>query len=77
MTPSPRYPRRVCDACASRASSVDGRRLAFSNVSMSGGFAARLLDTGEELPGHDCFIDGVRCRADEDRFGGIVIEVAG
>jgi hypothetical protein len=26
--------------------------------------------------GHDCWIDGIRCYADEHRFGGIVIEIA-
>jgi hypothetical protein len=26
--------------------------------------------------GHDCWIDDIRCYADEHRFGGIVIEVA-
>lgn len=39
------------------------------------GFVAEYADTGEEYQGHDCFIDGVKCHADEARFGGIVIEV--
>ncbi|HET6880616.1 MAG TPA: hypothetical protein VFI31_10700 [Pirellulales bacterium] len=46
----------------------------FSNVDYAGGFAARYADTGEDYPSHECFIGGVRCRADEARFGGIVIE---
>ena len=32
-------------------------------------------DTGDSYDSHDCWIDGVACRADEARFGGIVIEV--
>lgn len=75
VEPSLRYPRCVCADCASRASSFDGRRLAFANTDVFGGFEARYADTGEPYDGHDCFIDGVRCRAGEARFGGIVIEV--
>jgi predicted RNA-binding Zn-ribbon protein involved in translation (DUF1610 family) len=73
---SSRYPRFVCPDCASRASSGDGRLLEFTNTDPSGGFAARYADTGESYDEHECFIDGIRCRADEARFGGIVIEVS-
>jgi hypothetical protein len=45
----------------------------FSNVSLSGGFVARYADTGEARESHVCFIDGVKCWADEARFGGIII----
>lgn len=75
MALNPRYPRAVCPDCAARAASADGRRLTFGNVSLSGGFAAVYADSGEPYPGHECFIDGVRCHADEARFGGIVVEV--
>lgn len=54
--------------------SEEGRALAFSNTDMSGGFAARYADTGERRDSAICFVDGVRCRAGEARFGGIVIE---
>jgi hypothetical protein len=46
----------------------------FSNVSLSGGFVARYADTGEARDSHVCFIGGVKCRADEARFGGIIIQ---
>lgn len=72
---SPRYPRRVCAACEARATAADGRRLTFGNQELSGGFVARYVDTGQEHPGHECFIDGIRCHADEARLGGIVVEV--
>ncbi len=70
-----RYPRYVCSSCASRACSADGRPLTFSNAGFDGGYVARYNDTGEPYDGHDCWIDGVACRANEARFGGIVIEV--
>ena len=72
---APRYPRCVCSECAGKAASQDGRALKFYNLSLSGGFGASYADTGEPYDSHDCFIDGIKCRADEARFGGIVIEV--
>jgi hypothetical protein len=35
------------------------------------------MDTGEEYPGRECFINGIRCEAEEARFGGIVIQAVG
>lgn len=74
VAPNPRYPRYLCRDCATRASAPDGRRLALFNTDFGGGFAARYADTDEPYPDHLCIVDGVRCRADEARFGGIVIE---
>ena len=71
---SERYPRYVCDSCFVKAADEDGRSLSFSNVSLSGGFAALYRDTHEERDSHVCYIDGVKCRADEAHFGGIVIQ---
>jgi len=72
---TPRYPRAVCSACAARAVSAEGRPLCFYNLDFSGGFAARYADTLEPYPENLCFIDGVKCLAEEARFGGIVIQV--
>jgi len=74
VQPSQRYPRHVCRDCFAEATDRAGRRLEFSNVGMSGGYAAHYPDTGEPYDSHDCWIRGIRCRADEARFGGIVIE---
>jgi hypothetical protein len=49
--------------------------LEFFNESPSGGFLAQYADIGSTYDGHECFIDGIRCHADEARFDGIVIEV--
>ena len=72
---SPRYPRYICPDCAHRAADEEGRSVEFYNESFSGGFMAKYADTGEKRESHICFIDGVKCRADEARFGGIVIQV--
>lgn len=75
VQPNPRYSRYLCEVCASDPRSADGRRVSFYNVSLSGGFAGRYNDSGESYNGHECFVGGIRCRADEARFGGIVIQV--
>lgn len=71
---SERYPKSLCSDCFGRASNAQGQKLAFSNLSMSGGFQALIVDTQEIYPSHTCYIDNIECRADEARFGGIVIE---
>lgn len=75
LQPVPRYPRYVCGECASKAASIDGRLLEFFNISLSGGYGAKYADDKSPYDSHECFIDGVRCHADEARFGGIVIQV--
>jgi len=71
----PRYPKYVCQTCFAKAADETGRPLKFSNTTMmGGGFAAEYADTGETRDSHVCYIDGMKCRADEHRFGGIVIE---
>ena len=77
---SPRYPRAICARCVARAVDGAGRPLAFSNrfPESLGGFRAAYADTGEpvETPGDVClcYVDGVRCRAREAYFGGVVVE---
>jgi len=51
-----------------------GRALEFFNTGLGGGFRAVYADSREERRSHVCFINGVRCWADEARFGGIVVE---
>jgi hypothetical protein len=71
---SPRYPRQLCSACVLEATDAAGRPLRFQNVSLSGGFEAFHADDGSLYDSHECFVRGVRCRADERYFGGIVIQ---
>ena len=71
-----RHARRVCNSCVERACDEEGRPLRFFNTGLSGGFVARLADGGANRESHECFIDGVRCWADEAYLGGIVVEVA-
>jgi hypothetical protein len=70
-----RYPNYVCFDCCKRACDENGRPLKFHNIDLSGGFLAFYVDTNEKYESHICYIDGVKCYADEAHFGGIVIEV--
>lgn len=71
---SPRYPRYLCAECARKATSKDGRLLGFGNESFSGGYVAWYKDTDEPYPSHECYVDGIRCHADEHHMGGIVLQ---
>jgi len=53
---------------------AEGKQLAFYNEDMWGGFKASYADGDEPYTSHECFINGVKCWADEARFGGIVIQ---
>ncbi len=74
VPPSQRYPMYVCLPCAQRAADENGAALEFYNESISGGFLARYAANGTVRDSHICYIDGIKCRADEARFGGIVIQ---
>lgn len=68
-----RYPERLCPACVLEAVDDRGRELRFENVGLSGGFRAVCTATGEATEHHLCIVRGRKCRADEGRFGGIVV----
>ena len=65
----------MCRECVSRARSADGRPLRFTISPVTDAFAAAYADTGEGYPGHECFIDGIACVADEDYWHDVVVQV--
>jgi hypothetical protein len=71
---SPRYPRRLCPACVAEATDPGGRRLLFGNADLSGGLETKYADTGESYAGDECLVRGVRCRVQEGKFGGVVVQ---
>ena len=71
----PRYPRQVCSECRERACDEERRALVFYNESLSGGLVVEYRETGEERRSQICFVDGVKCRAEEGHLGGVVIQV--
>ncbi len=71
-----RYPKYFCSTCVAKATDENNRQLKFYNETMMGsGFAAQYADTDEKGESHICYINGIKCRADEARFGGIVIQI--
>lgn len=69
-----RYPNKLCDSYAEKAIDDSGRGINFYNVSFSGELAAEYTVTGEPYLSDICYVDGHRWKADEHRFGGIVIQ---
>jgi hypothetical protein len=69
-----RYPQYLCVPCVSKALSTDGRLHRFDNLTFSGGLCGHFVDTGTDYLSDECFIDGFACRAEEARFGGVVIQ---
>ena len=72
---NPRCPRYLCRACVGRATDENAEQVHFFQSSPDGRYAARYVATGDDYPSHECFIDGVKCWADEARFGGIIVQV--
>lgn len=74
---NPRYPNYLCWGCYDRAVDAQARQLEFYNASMSGGFEARFKHDGSPAPevteSHTVYVGFLKVRADEARFGGIVL----
>ena len=81
---SPRYPKLVCSDCFSKTTDKDGRKIYFFNDFAKSkevdntyewiGPGAQYIDTKETYNSVICYINGIECKANEGRFGGIVIE---
>lgn len=69
-----RYPRSLCAACVRRAVDERGRPLDFFNEDGGGGLTVVVRSTGERRESPLCWVDGVRCRAEEARMGGVVVQ---
>lgn len=74
VTKNQRYPRYLCRICAIQAADESGQPLEFRNTAISGGFEARYAQTQKIRRSHVCFVRGIRCWADEARYGGIVLQ---
>lgn len=70
---SPRYPQQLCPACILEATDAQGRFLRFGNESLGGGLVAHYVDDNGVYRSVECFVRGIPCRAEEHRFGGVVL----
>ena len=48
-------------------------QMKFGNIDHTGGFVSLKNGVATSPPQHICYVNGVKCYADEARFGGIVI----
>jgi predicted amidophosphoribosyltransferase len=71
-----RYPGLLCEQCSKKTTDKHGKLVSFHNESISGGCLGVYQDNEEPYENEYCYVDGVKCIADEHRFGGIVIQVA-
>jgi len=69
-----RYPRYLCGGCAANVEDEAGRRLEITNANSGDGIRISYAATGEERMSRECFVQGVRCWAQEAHFGGVVIQ---
>lgn len=71
-----RYPGLLCQNCSNRTTDKNGLNVNHNNVSISGGCYGIYSDSKEPYSDPYCYVDGVKCIADEHRFGGIVVQIA-
>ena len=69
-----RYPNYICANCVEKYGTYtqDGKKIIFSNRTLFGGFKS-IVD-GHDTEIHTCYVNNIKCYADEARFGGIVIQ---
>lgn len=71
-----RHPKYICKTCTEELTDSEGRPIRFHNTSIFGhGCEGSYRDTGERYEGDTCYVQGVVCKAEEFRFGGIVVQV--
>lgn len=67
-----RYARSICVACLQLAVDSEGRPLRFANISLSGGLQVDDGTGWREIMTAAAWVNGVPCRIQEARFGGVV-----
>jgi hypothetical protein len=72
VAPSVRYPTHVCLRCWGKAVDENGRAVEFA-YSETAGYCIRDAETKQPQQHGICFIEGTRCWAGEDYWGGSVI----
>ncbi len=73
---NPRYLEEICDKCSEKTTDIDGRAVTFYNKDMRFGCIAYFSDSNqkEEYKSNICYVNSIKCFAEEKYFGGIVIQ---
>ena len=68
---------RVCYKCVDKALDRNGNPVKFSNIDVFGGFKSIHYINNKYVENNDhiCYINGIKCIADEARFGGIIVRM--
>jgi len=66
-----RYPNKICNKCETLCTTKDNEKIQFFNIDHSGGFLSIVNDKQGNI--HECYVNNIKCYADEARFGGIVV----
>ncbi len=73
-------PRDICGSCVNKAVDKNEDKVGFSNTCMWGGGFQTIIykkDGSEEIDnkfGFICYINGIKCKAEEHRYGGISVQ---
>lgn len=68
---NPRYPNYVCEDCSKKAVTDKSEKIRFYNTE---GFGVTAKKEDNSTYNNDiCYIEGIKCKASEAHFGGIVI----
>jgi len=74
VQPSLRYPDYLCENCVTNAQSKDGKLVEFHNTNIAGGCVGQYTESKTKYDSDIVYVNGVKCKAKEARFGGIVIQ---
>jgi len=73
MLKSERYPNSICSECCEQTVTQHSEKIEFYNIDHTGGFMSVVNNVQGLI--HECYVNNIKCYADEARFGGIVISV--
>ena len=66
-----RYPNKICQNCEMLTVTEKGEKIEFFNIDHTGGFMSIVNNVKGNI--HECYVNNIKCYADEARFGGIVV----
>ena len=75
LRPIKRYPKYICRECSKQVCDKYGRAVTFSNIDLFGGLIGHYVNTEEEYKSQYFYIKSTKCKAEEARFGGEVIQI--
>lgn len=73
-----RYPKAVCGDCVELTTDKTGNKVKFYNSDMlgSGFYSVHDIENKKiKKEDHECYINNIKCYAEEGRFGGIIIQL--